>query len=86
VHFSVVTLEMGVSRTICPGWLWSVILLSSASQVARITGVSHQSPTWPGICCIAQSDLKFMIFLPQPAEFWDYGRCIPQCQHQMWCP
>jgi hypothetical protein len=31
-----------VSRTICPGWLWTVILLISASWVARITGVSHQ--------------------------------------------
>jgi hypothetical protein len=29
-------------RTICLGWLWTVILLISASWVARITGVSHQ--------------------------------------------
>jgi hypothetical protein len=28
--------------TICPGWLRTMILLISASQVARITGVSHQ--------------------------------------------
>jgi hypothetical protein len=27
--------------TICLGWLWPVILLISASWVARITGVSH---------------------------------------------
>jgi hypothetical protein len=32
-----------VSWTICPG-LWTTILLISASWVARITCVSHQSP------------------------------------------
>jgi hypothetical protein len=26
-----------------PGWLWTVILLLSASQVAKITDMSHQS-------------------------------------------
>jgi hypothetical protein len=31
-----------VSRTICPGWPRTAILLISASWVARITGVSHQ--------------------------------------------
>jgi hypothetical protein len=36
----------GVSQTTCPGWPWTLILLISASQVARITGVSHQ--------CLAQ--------------------------------
>jgi hypothetical protein len=33
-----------VSWTSCPGWLQTVILLISASWVARITGVSHQLP------------------------------------------
>jgi hypothetical protein len=28
--------------TVCPGWLPNMILLISASQVARIIGVSHQ--------------------------------------------
>jgi hypothetical protein len=28
--------------TICLGWLWTVILLISASWVARITGINHQ--------------------------------------------
>jgi hypothetical protein len=32
----------GVSWTIYPGWPWTLILPISASQVARITGVSHQ--------------------------------------------
>jgi hypothetical protein len=31
--------------TICPGWLWTMILLISASQVARIIGMSHQQPS-----------------------------------------
>jgi hypothetical protein len=30
-----------VSRTICLGWLGTVILLISTSWVAKITGVSH---------------------------------------------
>jgi hypothetical protein len=34
-----------VSRTIFLGWIRTVILLISASQVARITGVSHQHLT-----------------------------------------
>jgi hypothetical protein len=33
---------MGISRTICLDWLWITILPISASQVARIPGVSHQ--------------------------------------------
>jgi hypothetical protein len=34
-----------VSQTICLGWLPTSILLISASQVARIIGMSHQHPT-----------------------------------------
>jgi hypothetical protein len=33
-----------VSRTICPGWLQTAILLISASWIARITGMSHWCP------------------------------------------
>jgi hypothetical protein len=33
-----------VSQSICQGWLWTSILLASASWVARITGVSHWHP------------------------------------------
>jgi hypothetical protein len=33
--------ENRVSWTICSGWPWTLILLISASGVARITGVSH---------------------------------------------
>jgi hypothetical protein len=42
VHFALVILEMGVSRTICPNWPQTAILPISNSQVARIIGVSHQ--------------------------------------------
>jgi hypothetical protein len=42
LHFAVVILEMGVSRTICLGWPQTMILPILASQVARITSVSHQ--------------------------------------------
>jgi hypothetical protein len=31
-----------LSPAICPGWLWSVILLITASWVAMITALSHQ--------------------------------------------
>jgi hypothetical protein len=34
----------GISRTICPGWPQTNILLISASQVARIIVMSHQHP------------------------------------------
>jgi hypothetical protein len=34
-----------VSWTICLGWLRTMILLISASWVARITGVSHPVPS-----------------------------------------
>jgi hypothetical protein len=30
--------------TICLCWPWTLILLISASQVPRITGISHQLP------------------------------------------
>jgi hypothetical protein len=32
----------GVSETFCPSWLWTTNLPISASQVSRITGMSHQ--------------------------------------------
>jgi hypothetical protein len=43
--FALLILDMaggGVSRTISPGWPWTMILPITASHVARITGVSHQ--------------------------------------------
>jgi hypothetical protein len=33
--------EIGSHELFCPGWLWTTILLISASWLARITGMSH---------------------------------------------
>jgi hypothetical protein len=38
-----------VSQTVCPAWLRTAILLISASQVARTTGVSHQHLSHPRV-------------------------------------
>jgi hypothetical protein len=40
---------MGVWKTICLGWLQTVIPPISASQVARIVGVSHRCLARKGI-------------------------------------
>jgi hypothetical protein len=36
----------GVTQIICPGCSWTLILLISASQVARITSMSHEHPVY----------------------------------------
>jgi hypothetical protein len=41
-HHGQLLIENGVSRTFCLGWPVTAALLISASQVAGITGVSHQ--------------------------------------------
>jgi hypothetical protein len=43
---TLVILEMRVSQMIHPGWPQTTILLISASQVARITSVSHWYPAY----------------------------------------
>jgi hypothetical protein len=45
VHFALVILQVGVSQTVYPAWPPTAILQISASQVARITVVSHQCLT-----------------------------------------
>jgi hypothetical protein len=40
-HHTQLLVKMGVSQTPCPVWSLTVILLISASQVGRITDVSH---------------------------------------------
>jgi hypothetical protein len=42
VHFALVIFGDRVSWTICPGWPQTSVLLTSVSQVAGITSVSHQ--------------------------------------------
>jgi hypothetical protein len=41
-HHAQWPLEMGTLLTFCPGWPLIVILLISASQVAKITGMRYQ--------------------------------------------
>jgi hypothetical protein len=61
----------------------NLILPISPSQVARITGVSHQGPAslyfWffeTGSGYVAQTALELKILLPPPPKCWDY-KCIP---------
>jgi hypothetical protein len=42
ILFCVGNFQDRVSPTICLWWLWTLMLLISASWVVRITGVSHQ--------------------------------------------
>jgi hypothetical protein len=50
-----------VSRTICLGWLRTVIFLISASRVARITGMSHQCLA---SCCILEENSVWSPWCP----------------------
>jgi hypothetical protein len=50
-------------QTICLGWPWTMILLISVSQVARITVLSHWCPTEQLLCNVK----KIFFFL------WAWG-------------
>jgi hypothetical protein len=80
-----------ISWTIFSGWLWTMILLISASWVARITGVSHWHLAsiyflrWPLYVAevnpelttyVPQASLKVTILLPLPPRCWE---CVPPC-------
>jgi hypothetical protein len=60
-----------VLRTTCPGWLWTVILLISASWVAQITDMSHwclaYKVKFTPLLCLAQ-----LIFY---ALYWKIFSC-----------
>jgi hypothetical protein len=49
--------------TIFPDWLQTMILLISASWVARITGVSHQHQT-------QSCELLFEVNIPKTLSYW----------------
>jgi hypothetical protein len=71
-QFALVILEMEFSWTVCLGWPWTTTLPISASQVARITGLSHWCPTHSLLIplywsCSCQS------------SFW-----LPSCHIQWW--
>jgi hypothetical protein len=61
-----------VSWTICPGLLQTTILLSPASWIARITGVSHWLPaapySWHLKCACIQILHKILLQYPQESE------------------
>jgi hypothetical protein len=44
LHSNNIQFGDGVLWTICSGWSQTTVLLISASQVARITGMSHGCP------------------------------------------
>jgi hypothetical protein len=59
-----------VSWTICMGWLWTMILLISASRVARITCMSHRCP--------GQRVIFFILrWAPCTCRSSEAPRCIP---------
>jgi hypothetical protein len=55
---------MGVLQTICLGWPWPTVLQISASQVARMTGVSHWHPA-PSYPCILTYSMRVAEFILQ---------------------
>jgi hypothetical protein len=66
-------LEMGVSRTICPGWPRTMILLISASQVAGIAGVSHRLLAETNSCTTRWSichSLPYLLFHRSHVCLW----------------
>jgi hypothetical protein len=68
--------EMESRRTICLGWLWTVILLISASWVARITGMSHQCPVEPCSLRTAHSH-KNSCHKTRTNSFWEQPTHFP---------
>jgi hypothetical protein len=51
--------KIGSLETVCPGWLWTLILLISASWVARITDVSHRCLA----CTYIFLEAKYLFFV-----------------------
>jgi hypothetical protein len=56
-----------VLQTICLGWLWTAILLISASRVARITDMSHR---WLAVSF--WHAFYIYIYTPHYIWSWDY--------------
>jgi hypothetical protein len=63
VHFCSGYFEDGVWWTTCLGWLGTLILLISASQVARITGMSHCHWAFFLTCFVAKSNSHWDSFI-----------------------
>jgi hypothetical protein len=65
-----------VSWTVCLGWIWTRIILISASWVGRITGVIHQCPA--NICFLSFLSLIRIYSLYRGDSLW-------QCQIGLYC-
>jgi hypothetical protein len=61
----------GVSWTICLGWSWTAIILISAFQIGRITGMSHQ--------CLANIDVSQKITAKSSSNI---KKSLRVCMHQ----
>jgi hypothetical protein len=64
--------EGGVSWAICLGWSWITIVTISAFQVARITGINHQSPVPKGF-------LKLLVSFGADPSCSESGLSLPWC-------
>jgi hypothetical protein len=61
------------------GWLWTTILLISASWVVRITGVSHQGPA---ILDFIGQCLQYNVLKARKADFPPFGTQLSgHCTH-----
>jgi hypothetical protein len=79
--------KIGPLKLFASGWPQTVIFPMSASQVARITGMSHQHPTFLGFlvfgffeigsCCVTRASLKLKV-LQLSLRVLGY-RCVPLC-------
>jgi hypothetical protein len=73
----------GVSRTICPGWPGTVILLISASQVTRVTDVSRWCLAWLHFLAIAVA-VRGQLCSGGSVEFQDPGSAAMPCSALGW--
>jgi hypothetical protein len=72
-----------VSRTIFPSWFWTTILLTSASWVAGITGVSCQY--WASICFLVVYPKEYSIRSRQCILLSMLGEVTDMTLSSNWC-
>jgi hypothetical protein len=69
IFFSV---EIGSHKLFCLGCSGTVVLWISASQVARITGVSHQSPALHKLF-FKKEKIYFLVLIKCCEDIWKVG-------------
>jgi hypothetical protein len=62
-----------VSWTICPGWLWTSVLLISTSWIARITGTQLGTGFWTQGFTLAKQELYCLIHTSSPICYHYFG-------------